>query len=256
MALKDIKLGVGTSGAKKMSRRSIPVKRSLNLAATRDTSIDPRVAIPAIVLIVLAAALLSKFAVVDRFLAVTRAQNEVIALRTELDANYEELEGKEELSDLYAHYTYSGMTPEEVTRTDRVRVLQLLQKVVIPQAEVSNWSVSGNVLTLNLIRSSLQEVNLLAQQLNENEYVEYCTVTTAATGRQSSVSMEPGHVTAQVLVYMMPSDPEDAGAAASETEEEEKKDDALTAITKTAVNGVAGNITGDLAAGKEALENQ
>lgn len=183
MALKEIKLGAGKGGAKKMSRRSIPVKRSINLAATGEKSIDLRVAIPAIILIILGAILLSKFAVVDRLMAVSRAQDEVVALQAELDESYEALKGKEELTELYAHYTYSGMTQEEINRTDRVRVLQLLQKVVIPEAEVSNWSVSGNLLTLNLMRSSLQEVNLLVQQLNEHELVDYCTVTTAATSR-------------------------------------------------------------------------
>ncbi len=253
MALKDIKLGAGKGGAKKMSRRSIPVKRSINLAATGEKAIDLRVAIPAIILIILGAILLSKFAVVDRLMAVSRAQDEVVALQAELDESYEALKGKEELTELYAHYTYSGMTQEEINRTDRVRVLQLLQKVVIPEAEVSNWSVSGNLLTLNLMRSSLQEVNLLVQQLNEHELVDYCTVTTAATSRGENNAL-PDAVQAQVLVYLTDT-PEDSQEESSAKGDGDQSDSALDEVTKTAVNAVAGDVTGDLAAGKEALEN-
>ena len=38
-----------------------------------------------------------------------------------------------------------------------------------------------DVLTLDISRASLQEINLLAQQLNEDPLVDFCTVTTAAT---------------------------------------------------------------------------
>lgn len=261
MALKDIKLGRGDKkgGARKMSKRNIPVKRSINLATVGEKPIDLKVAIPAIVLIILLAALLGKFAVVDRLLAVSRAQAEVSALQADLDASYAAMKGQDDLSDLYAHYTYSGMTQEEIQRTDRVKVLQLLQKVVIPQAEVKNWSVSGNLLTINLMHSSLQEVNLLAQQLNEHELVDYCTVTTAATNRDRSSTSQaspPEYVTAQVLVYLKATDPDSEDGTAADGSDGDVVGDALDQLTDTVVGGVAGNITDDLAAGKEKVERE
>ena len=96
------------------------------------------------------------------------------------------------------------MTDEEMARTDRVEVLDLIQRVVLPQAALSSWSVTGNVLTLDISRANLQEINLLAQQLNEDPLVDFCTVTTAATNdpRQDQSQIPWGQVTGQIVVYL------------------------------------------------------
>ena len=207
MALLD-KLPKKPGGGKgrKVSKRSLPVKRSINLAATGEKNIQASVAIPAIVLIVVAAVLVSKFAVIDRLAAVTRAEREVTAMQDELEQRYETLRQFGELTDEYAHYTYSGMTQEELNRTDRVAVLNLIQRVVLKEGWVSSWTVSSNILTLDITRGDLQEINLLAQELNEQEIVDFCTVTTAATtntsGSERATQTLNSDVTGQVVVYL------------------------------------------------------
>ena len=190
---------------RQVSARNLPAKRSINLAAAgSEKPIKVKIALPAIILIVVAAILLSKFLVVDRLIAVSRAQGEVAAVQSQLDADYAKLASFGEMTDEYAHYTYSGMTDEEMARTDRVEVLDLIQRVVLPQAALSSWSVTGNVLTLDISRANLQEINLLAQQLNEDPLVDFCTVTTAATNdpRQDQSQIPWGQVTGQIVVYL------------------------------------------------------
>jgi hypothetical protein len=250
--LNNIKLGGGAKKKKKkMSRRDMPVKRSINLARVGEKPLNLRIAIPAIVLIILGAMALGKFAVLDRLMAVDRAQSEVAALQAELDADYKAMNDVGDLVERYAHYTYSGMTQEELERTDRVKVLKLLQKAIIPKAEVNNWTVSGNLLTLNLMRSNLQEINLLVQDLNGEKLVDYCTVTTATTGNRKGEGQN--QVNAQVLVYLVKDDMN--GGEAQEEPEGDLAGDAIDAVTDTVVGAVAGDITDDLQAGKESIEN-
>lgn len=252
MELKLPKLGKKSGKKGKMRRREMPVKRSINLAVVNEKPFNFRIAIPAIVLIILGAIALSKFAVVDRIMAMNQAQNEVSAMRAELNACYGSLQNDDSLAERYAHYTYSGMTQEELLRTDRVKVLQLLQEVVVPQAEVSTWSVGGNVLTLNLNRNNLQEINLLVQELNTHKLVEYCTVTTAS-GVHGAGGTD-GNVNAQVIVYLKSNSDEEE--AQEETQaEDDKVGNAIDSVTDTVVGGVAGNVVGDLQAGKEGLES-
>lgn len=253
MDLNNIKLPQRSKKKGRMRRREMPVKRSINLAVVNEKPINLRIAIPAIVLIIVAAVALGKFAVLDRLMEMNRVQGEVAALQAELDADYASLEGISDLSDRYAHYTYSGMTAEELQRTDRVKVLQLLQKVVIPQAEVSNWTVTGNLLTLNLNRSSLQEINLLVQELNAHELVDYCTVTTASAGQRTAES--GAKVSAQVLVYLVNNTGEEETAEVPEAEGD-LVGQAIDSVTDTVVGGVAGDVVDDLQAGKEAVEAQ
>ena len=138
---------------------TIPVKRVINLAEVDKKTIDLRIAIPAILLILAAAFLFGKFAVADRLIAVNRAEGEVAAAQRELDAAYQRLDSFGELTELYAHYTYSGMTDEEIHRTDRAEILNLLRNVVLPDVEVSAWSVKGNTLNITMTAGTLEEIN-------------------------------------------------------------------------------------------------
>ena len=192
-------------------RGQVPTKRYINLAMPKNKPIKLGLAIPAVVLILVAAGLFSKFLVIDRLAEVAAAQRQVAELQNRLDAGYEELADYDDLSILYAHYTFSGMTAEELQRTDRVEVLSLIERIILPQAGVTSWSLTGNELTVNMTGSTLQEINLIVQQLEADELVNFCTVTTAATNESrqtynrvtdTEVVDEYTVVTARVVAYL------------------------------------------------------
>lgn len=186
-------------------RGQIPSKRTINLATIGEKPMRIGLAIPGILLILAAAVAFSKFLVIDRLNEVTAAQRVVYELQAQLDAGYEELAGFDDLSNLYAHYTYSGFTSEELGRTDRVDVQDLIRSMIIPYAEVSSWSVTGNELTINMSAESLQQINLIVQQLEAQDLVDFCTVNTANTNdntRGNNTSAEYDYVKARVLAYL------------------------------------------------------
>lgn len=186
-------------------RRQMPVKRTINLATQGEKKMNVGLAIPSVVLIVVIAAVFSKFLVIDRFAEVTAAQRVVYDLQTRLDQGYAELADFDDLSELYAHYTYSGFTAEELNRTDRVDILNLIRNMVLPYAEVNSWSVTGNQLTINMTGESLQQINLIVQQLEQQDLVDFCTVNTANTDdntRGNQSSEEFSIVKARVLCYL------------------------------------------------------
>ena len=198
-------LNPGTAKKKnKASRGKLPVKRSINLIGVGEKRIKVGVALPAIILILIAAAALSKFGVVDRMIAVSNAEREVSRLRGELNDAYRTLEGYGELSEEYAHYTVTGMTNEELTRVDRGDVVELIQRVILPTTTSGTWALTGNQLSLSITGQTLQEINLLVQSLNEEELVDFCTVKTAATDdKYYDILDEDSTVTAQISVYLV-----------------------------------------------------
>lgn len=157
----------------------MPTKRSINLAMVDVKRINWLAAVSLTLIILAACAAFGKFAVADRFIAVAEANAEVERLQRELEENYALMESFGDLNDRYAHYTYSGMTEEEISRVDRVEVMELLRRNVLSRMNVDSWSVSGNVLTLSVSGRTLQEVNLMMQGLLADEMVDYCTVSTA-----------------------------------------------------------------------------
>lgn len=198
----------GKAPRAKRARGHMPTKKDINLAVIGEQHTNVLVALPAILLILLAAALFSKFLVYDRLQEVAAAQREVAQLQDQLDAGYEELSDYAELAELYAHYTFSGMTEEERERIDRVEVLSLIDRLILPQAGVQDLTVSGNQMTLNMSGSTLQEINLLVQKLEADDIVDFCGVTTAVSkGEYEQYDMpvvydENTIVTARVIVYL------------------------------------------------------
>ena len=187
-------------------RGKLPVKRSINLAMTDEKPVNLKVGIPAFILILVAAFAFGKFAVADRLLEVSRAEAEVAALRSELNAAYDRLNSFGELTEIYAHYTYSGMTQEEISRADRASAIALIRRVILPRGQVSNWTLSGNVLTLNFVCDDLRVVNRTVQDIESDPHVNFCTVNTAATNDNYNNIYTDGGVNARIMVYLNPAE--------------------------------------------------
>lgn len=192
-----------------IKRGDLPQKRTINLIGIGQTTIEMKMAVPGIIIIILAALLFSKFAVVNRLIAVSEANSRVSLIQEQLDLGYAKIESYGDMTEAYAHYTYSGMTPEELGRADRMEVLQLLEEIVLPRVDIDFWSISGNQMTLSITGSALQQINLIVQRLEVEELVDYCTVTTAATKDNTQMIGSDTDVTAQITIYLKDATEED-----------------------------------------------
>ncbi|MCR5294053.1 MAG: hypothetical protein K6E30_02605 [Lachnospiraceae bacterium] len=189
----------GGKAVRKPSKRNLPSKRSINFAAKMVKPIRLRTLIPALIAVIAAAGVFGKVGILDRMTALSEKENEVARLNSQVTAAYAALEEMGDMSDEYAHYTVSGMTEEELTRTSRLKVLDLLERVVFSQVTVSSWSVKSNLLTLSITGADLKDINTLAQELRKEPLVDYCTVMNAATGSSGNQSEV---VNAAVTVYL------------------------------------------------------
>ena len=184
-------------------RAKLPVKRSINLAMTDEKPVNLKIGIPAILLILVAAFVFGKFAVADRLMAVSRAEGQVSALQSDLNNAYDRLNSFGELTELYSHYTYSGMTQEEVSRADRTGAIALVRRLILPRGWVSSWTLSGNILTVNMTVEDLRTVNRTVQDIESDEHVNFCSVNTAATTDRSTGTEA---VNARITIYLNPSE--------------------------------------------------
>ena len=183
----------------------LPSKRSINLVGIGEKKINPVIAVPAIVLILVLACLFSKFVVVDRLLVMTRAQNKVESMQQELDQVNAEIASYGDILEEYAHYTYSDFTYDELNLAGRNDVLQLIDDVVTSRLIVQSYTVTENVLVLRVTGNTLQEINQTAQLLEAEEMVDFCTVTTANTNNSKAKNDTEGYtsVSGEVTVYLL-----------------------------------------------------
>ena len=198
----------------------IPEKTSINLIIVDESKVQAKTAIPLIIIIVVLAVLFSKFLVIDRLVAMSNAAGKVAQLQTDLQSAYDAAASFGELEDKYAHYTWSGMNDEEKARVDRVRVMKVVEEILTTGDTSKNWTVTGNVLTVQVTGGSLQEMNKLAQKLEKNKYVDRCVITTANKGENLEKLKD---VSATFIVYLQQPD-EDAAATETEAENTEGED--------------------------------
>ena len=185
-----------------LKKMRVPDRRSINFAEkTKKKGINLLLAIPLSILVMGGAVLFSREFVVSRLLTILSLQREIRDYEGQTEALKLQLSGFDGLEEEYAVVTMEGMTGEELVRTDRMAVVDLLERVVYPKAYVSSWSLQDNVLTLPMIGYTLGEINQIMQELQAEELVEYCMVSTAATGTMKEDSTDI--VTAQIQVYLV-----------------------------------------------------
>lgn len=185
-------------------RRDLPTKKSINFANINEKPINWIEAAIWIVLIIIAAALFSKFLVADRFAKVAELNEIALTYQEEINAYEEKIASFGDLSEEYSHYTYSGMTDEELNRADRASIIDLIKTRVQPYAKVNNWHVTENTLSISVTARDLQEINEIVMKIEADERVQFSTVATATTGTVSGTDNGDVYemVTGQLTVFL------------------------------------------------------
>lgn len=231
----------------------LPTKRSINLVLVDENKINPVTAILGILLVVVLAGVFSKFLVIDRLDAMSRAQGRVTQLQRDLDGAMDALDNIGDIGETYAHYTLEGMTAAELNLVDRVLVLALMDSVLpvveegpseeeiagilksmfrdapqtdndalntarqrsrlalleqlipVPEYIVNRWSLTDNLLTVEVNGQTLERLNLLRQQIERSPIVDSCAIVTA--NKDSRRNAQEG-VWARFIVYLQKPDGE------------------------------------------------
>lgn len=181
-------------------KSKIPVKKSINFAHLGERKVNWAVVAVGVVVAAVLIAVFAKFAILDRYSRLSELRNEEAseqeryALATAQIASYGDLETE------YAHYTYDNFNEEELNRVSRNDVLDLLRTEIMTKAEVLSWSLSGNIMNLQLDGLTLEEVSALSKHLETLDNVSFCMVTSASTtGGENSSSQYT--VNASMTVY-------------------------------------------------------
>ena len=93
---------------------------------------------------------------------------------------------------------------------------ELVEKALAEGYTLRSWTVSENIMTLQMTGSSLKELNRLSQILEQESIVDQCVITTADRSEKNDVRTD---VAATFTIYLQRADTETAAdqAAASET---------------------------------------
>lgn len=192
-------LAAGTA----LGRTAKAPKKQINLALAGQKKKHYWVAVPAIGGIVMVAGVIGKVAVADRLVQMSEAQSAVSQMQQQVDDITAYIDSFGDLQETYAHYTYQGLTGDELSFLNRPEVLKLMTDIIFPKVMVSSWSVSGNQLSLPVTGENLSDINSLVQELEQEPIVDYCNVMTAVTDGNTEAEAAADKVTGQIVIYLL-----------------------------------------------------
>lgn len=178
----------------KGKKQTAPVKRTLNLAFKEKSTIDWRKAIVGVLVVVLLAGVFAKFAVMDRFDKLDKAEADLAAMKAHLDETRQAYADYDEVREQYNRYNYTGY---DKTIVDRLDVLDILERQIFPVCNVTSLSVSGATVTLSLADLDLNQVSRLIVTLEAEPLVERVYVPVTNEGEQQGIG------TASMTIYLV-----------------------------------------------------
>lgn len=202
-------IGKGRKPGKKSGGGRMPSKRTINLAAANEKPDDWLIMLLFVAAVLIGAAFLVRATVAERMRALSEVRQEIAQLQTRLEEGGVRVQDYDRLSDVYAHYTWSGMNPEEAGRPDYTAAMELLERVILSRMTLDSWTLNGNELTLSINGGTLEEINQIAEELNADAIVNHCSVTAAALSSVTTSSenvLEEEMVTANMVIYLKSAD--------------------------------------------------
>ena len=163
----------------KIKKGKIPTKNYINVLVKKKQPFSIQKNLPLIIVLVILFLVLFKFAMFDRLATIIIDTNKVSTMQEEIADINSKINAMKGVEDQYAHYTTSGMTEEELGRVDRVKAMKLINKQFMRANVCRSWNLTGNVMTLKVNGPSLRELNQTAAELEENDIVERCVISTA-----------------------------------------------------------------------------
>lgn len=99
---------------------------------------------------------------------------------------------------------FDAVIPNRALREFRSDVATLGEEIVALREQVLSWSVSENVLTVEVTGKSLESLNQLAREIEESPMVDSCTLSTANKNAQSRklTGLDSG-VRGKFVVYLI-----------------------------------------------------
>ena len=168
----------------------MPSKKTMNFAR-RQSNFNPKKVIPIILVIVILAAVLVKFGIMDPLDKKSAAYSELSSKQVQLAALNAKLADYDELAQEYGRYSYGWMNETEVSLVSRIDALNLVEKQIANKAVIKNMAVNNNVLTLNIKGITLKEASDMVAKLEMNDLVESAAVynATAAEAEEAEIFM-------------------------------------------------------------------
>lgn len=168
-----------------------PTKHTMNLCIRPDRTTGPATLMLYLLFVLVVLAALFKILFLDPWQTASQLEKQASLLEAQNTAQLSQLS---EYDDIQAQYIRMAPTQQEETLVDRMALLDLIDRVIRPEADISQVSISENTVLLTFSGVTLEEAADLVSRLEESPLVGTTSVDTA-------VSTQEGENLVEVHVY-------------------------------------------------------
>lgn len=176
-----------------------PSKRTMNLAQTDAKSTKSTTVLYVILGVVVLIAIL-KFGVYDLFAKAATAENEVATVQAQITSNASKMADYQTIASEYALYSYGYQTSEESQLVDRLTMLDVVERYVMPLGTVSSVSLSENTANISLSGVTLASASGLITTLEGVDGVDSVSVNTASNSAGTTTTGTTGSAALTVVI--------------------------------------------------------
>lgn len=185
----------------KIRKNEYPAKQNVNLVFREISINSPSRAVPVFLVFLVFLALFFKFGVSDQLQKMSAAQAALVQTQIDLNRYREYNKDYDEIRERYSQYFDDYLDEDEAVLQDRMEVLLLLEESIMGKADLSGFSIQGNICRVTITNVPLNTISTIVADLESNPQVQYISVATAGTeDNEPEASVQ--NVTANVTITL------------------------------------------------------
>ena len=167
----------------------LPTKTTINLAKRESRKKDALTLVTGVVLIVLLAGAVAKFAVLDQLARQQAAESAYNQVHAQYLTMLQAVEDYPKIEEQYRTYSRSWMTAGDangLAEVDRTDVLNMVEKRLMPYGQVNSISLRSSVMVVSMSGMNLREISSMVEQLRTDPIVESAALNLASTEQDTT----------------------------------------------------------------------
>ncbi|MEG1396759.1 MAG: hypothetical protein RSC82_07260 [Oscillospiraceae bacterium] len=147
--------------------KQLPSKSTMNLMMKEKSTYSPGRVFWGLAVVILLSLVVGKFAVADRIGDIYDRQTALAEVVAENGRMAEEAADYEKIYEKYSQFSSGWMTEEEQALYGRMDILDKVQSQFMAAGHVSQFSIAGNVLSVDFVNTPLSAASDLMSRLKE-----------------------------------------------------------------------------------------
>ena len=170
----------------------LPTKTTINLAQRESRRKDVLTLTIGGALIVLLAGSVAKFGVIDQLDRLSQAESSYNPVHSQYLSTLQAVEDYPEVEERYRTYSRSWMNAGDqngLVRVDRLQVLDLVQRCMMPRGQVDSLSLRDSILVVSMSGMNLRQISDMVELIRAEPIVESAALNLASTERDSKEAL-------------------------------------------------------------------